>query len=115
MLLVWWSTTTWWVLAVFALVFGTCYGAYVALVPTIVMDLYGARAVSGIIGWLYTGAGVGTLAGPWLAGAAYDALGAYDLPILVAAALSFLAALSVAPLMTSKLVSPKSQVAHSGH
>jgi len=109
MLLVWWSTTAWWLLAGFALVFGMCYGGYVALVPTLVMDLYGARDVSGIIGWLYTGAGVGTLIGPWLAGAMYDALGAYDVPILAAAGVSFLAALSVAPLIQ------KAQVAHSGH
>jgi MFS family permease len=109
MLLVWWSTSQWWLLAVFALVFGTCYGAYVALLPTIVMDLYGARAVSGIIGCLYTGAGVGTLLGPWLAGAAYDALGSYNVPILAAAAVSFLAALSVAPLIPKKV-----RLAHRG-
>ena len=109
MLIVWWSTTAWWLLALFALVFGICYGAYVALVPTIVMDLYGARSVSGIIGTLYTGAGVGTLIGPWLAGAAFDALGSYDLPILAAAALSFLAAFCVAPLVRQKI-----QIAHSG-
>ena len=109
MLLLWWSTTAWWLLALFALVFGICYGAYVALVPTIVMDLYGARSVSGIIGTLYTGAGIGTLIGPWLAGAAFDALGSYDLPILAAAALSFLAAFCVAPLVRQKI-----EIAHSG-
>jgi MFS family permease len=102
MLVVWWSTTAWWLLAVFALVFGMCYGAYVALVPTIVMDLYGARSVSGIIGSLYTGAGIGTLLGPWLAGVAFDALGSYDLPILAAAALSFLAACCIVPLVRQK-------------
>jgi MFS family permease len=102
MLLVWWSTSAWWLLALFAVVFGACYGAYVALLPTIVMDLYGARAVSGIIGWLYTGAGLGTLVGPWLAGAAYDALGSYGVPILAAALLSFLAALCVVPLVRQK-------------
>ena len=103
MLVVWWSTTAWWLLAVFALVFGICYGAYVALVPTIVMDLYGARSVSGIIGTLYTGAGLGTLVGPWLAGAAFDAFGAYDVPILIAAALSFLAAFCVVPVGRQKV------------
>ena len=87
----------------FALVFGICYGAYVALVPTIVMDLYGARSVSGIIGTLYTGAGLGTLVGPWLAGAAFDAFGAYDVPILIAAALSFLAAFCVVPIGRQKV------------
>jgi MFS family permease len=109
MLIVWWSTTAWWLLALFALVFGMCYGASVALIPTIVMDLYGARSVSGIIGCLYTGAGIGTLLGPWLAGAAFDALGSYDLPILAAAALSFLAAFCLAPL-----VRQKNHIVHSG-
>ncbi|HTM61151.1 MAG TPA: MFS transporter [Burkholderiales bacterium] len=103
MLVVWWSTKTWWVLAVFALMFGICYGAYVALVPTIVMDLYGARSVSGIIGTLYTGAGLGTLIGPWLAGAAFDAYGSYTLPILIAAALSFIAAFFVIPIARQKV------------
>jgi MFS family permease len=92
MLVVWWAASTWWLLAVFAVVFGVCYGGYVALVPTIVMDLYGPRAVSGIIGCLYTGAGLGTLVGPWFAGLAYDALGAYDLPILAGSLCAFLAA-----------------------
>jgi MFS family permease len=92
MLLVWLAAQSFWLLALFAVVFGACYGAYVALLPTIVMDLYGARAVSGIIGFLYTGAGLGTLLGPWLAGAAYDALGAYDLPIAAGALFSFAAA-----------------------
>ena len=92
MMLVWWAASAWWLLALFAVVFGICYGAYVALLPTIVMDLYGPRAVSGITGFLYTGAGLGTLFGPWLAGAAYDALGAYDLPIIGGSLCAFLAA-----------------------
>jgi MFS family permease len=92
LLLVWWSATAYWTLVFFAVAFGMCYGGWVALFPTIVMDLYGARAVSGIIGCLYTSAGFGTLLGPWLAGAAYDAFGTYGIPILASAALSFLAA-----------------------
>ncbi len=117
MLLVWWATTSYWLLASFALVFGACYGAYVALLPTIVMDLYGPRAVSGIIGVLYTGAGVGTLLGPWLAGAAYDALGAYDVPILTGALLSLIAAACVVPLFSGKkhnFRNEKAQVFHRG-
>jgi MFS transporter, OFA family, oxalate/formate antiporter len=102
MLLVWLAGTSYWVLAAFAVVFGMCYGAAVALLPTIVMDLYGARAVSGIIGFLYTGAGIGTLLGPWLAGVAFDALGAYRIPIVAAAVFSFLAAASVVPLIANE-------------
>ena len=97
-------------LATFALLFGACYGGFVALMPTIVMDLYGARAVSGIIGCLYTAAGIGTLLGPWLAGAAFDLWGSYDLPILAAAALSFAAAAFILPLLRRD----KATIVHSG-
>lgn len=106
MLLLWWASAQYWVLVVFAIGFGICYGAYVALLPTIVMDLYGARAVSAIIGFLYTAAGVGTLLGPWLAGAAYDALGAYDVPIIAGAVLSFAAAACVLVLVRQCARSP---------
>lgn len=97
MFILWWAAGAYWVLALFAVVFGVCYGAYVALLPTIVMDLYGPRSVSGIIGCLYTGCGVGTLIGPWLAGVAYDALGSYELPMF-----SFAAAACVIPLVHAK-------------
>jgi MFS family permease len=106
---VWWGASDYALLAVFAVLFGVFYGGCVALLPTIVMDLYGARAVSGIIGCLYTGAGIGTLLGPWLAGAAYDAYGSYSVPILAGAACAFLAAASVLPLLRSE----KAKVLHS--
>ena len=99
MLILWWLTSTYWVLVVFALLFGAFYGGFVALAPTITMDLYGPRSVSGIIGLLYTGPGIGTLVGPPLAGAAFDAFGSYSLPILVAAALSFAGAGCILVLM----------------
>jgi MFS family permease len=110
MLLVWWAASAWWLLALFAIVFGICYGAYVALLPTIVMDLYGPRAVSGITGFLYTGAGLGTLVGPWLAGVAYDALGAYDLPIIGGSLCAFLAAAIVVIMIRNE----KAEVLHRG-
>ncbi len=107
MLLVWLGAQSYWLLALFAVVFGACYGGYVALLPTLVMDRYGARSVSGIIGFLYTGAGLGTLLGPWLAGAAYDVLGAYDVPIVAGAAFAFLAAGCILVLAQSeKTLSP---------
>jgi MFS transporter, OFA family, oxalate/formate antiporter len=110
MLLVWWVASAWWLLALFAVVFGICYGGYVALLPTIVMDLYGPRAVSGITGCLYTGAGLGTLVGPWLAGVAYDAYGAYDAPILGGSLFSFLAAAIVVFMVRNE----KAEARHRG-
>jgi MFS family permease len=110
MFVLWWTATAYWVLALFALAFGVCYGAYVALLPTIVMDLYGPRSVTGIIGCLYTGCGFGTLLGPWLAGAAYDAWGSYHAPIAAGAVFSFAAAACVVPLAHGK----RRQTLHSG-
>ncbi|MGH8688516.1 MAG: MFS transporter [Burkholderiales bacterium] len=92
MFLLWWVSTSFAPLAVFAFVFGTFYGGYVALAPTVCMDLFGPRALSSIIGCLYTAAGVGTLIGPTFAGATYDATGRYDISILACAALCFAAA-----------------------
>jgi MFS family permease len=89
MFLMWWFAESYWALAVFAVVFGSLYGAYVALAPTLCMDLFGGRNVAGIIGCLYTAAGFGTLIGPTVAGAAFDAYGSYDAPILGCALLSF--------------------------
>jgi MFS family permease len=89
MLLVWWASTSVLALGAMAVAFGVFYGGFVATLPAAVMDLFGGRAVAGIIGWLYTAAGVGTLAGPPLAGVAFDAFGSYDAPILGAALLSF--------------------------
>ena len=81
-------------LAVFALWMGLSYGGIVSLMPALCMDLYGARAVSSIIGALYTGAALGNVAGPWIAGRVFDARGSYSLVIAGCAALSLLATLA---------------------
>lgn len=86
MLLLWLAAEGRAALVVFALVFGACYGGFVALMPAIAADYYGGRQVSGIIGMLYTSAGIGNLLGPTLAGLAFDVSGSYALPIAVAAA-----------------------------
>ncbi len=81
-------------LALFALWMGTSYGGIVSLMPALCMDLFGARAVSSIIGTLYSGAAIGNLAGPWLAGRIFDASGSYVLVVwgcIACAALSTVA------------------------
>ncbi len=67
-------------MAVFALVMGVSYGGLVSLLPALCMDFFGARAVSSIIGTLYTGAAFGNLAGPVVAGRMFDHSGNY-LPV----------------------------------
>ncbi len=64
-------------LAVFALWFGLSYGGIVSLMPAICMDMFGARAVASIVGTLYSGAALGNLLGPVVAGAVFDQTGSY--------------------------------------
>ncbi len=92
-LVIWLVSTTFWPLAIFGFVFGSAYGGWVALQPAVVMDHFGGRNVSGVIGLLYTSAGIGTLLGPSAAGFAFDLSGSYMLPILVSIGGNVIAAL----------------------
>jgi MFS family permease len=91
-LVIWLSSTAFWPLAVFAFIFGTAYGGWVALLPAVVMDYFGGRNVSGLIGILYTSAGIGSLIGPAAAGFAFDFSHSYTLPILASIAGNVIAA-----------------------
>lgn len=88
-------------LGLFALLFGTFYGTMVALAPALVMDLFGARSIAGILGFVYTAAGIGNLVGPALAGYAFDLSGTYTLPI--AAGIAFNAAAVLAALALARM------------
>jgi len=91
MLVFWLASTSAWQLAVFAVIYGACYGGFVALVPAVIIDYLGTRNAGGIIGLLYTSVGPGTLIGPPLAGYAFDLWGSYTAPILAAAGFMALA------------------------
>ena len=96
--LLWWGAGGYLAMATFTLWFGLSYGGIVSLLPALCMDLFGARAVSSIIGTLYTGAAIGNLFGPVAAGAVFDARGSY-LPVLLGCvALSALATVASARL-----------------
>ena len=88
----WAFSTGVWSLGAFAFVYGVFYGGWVAVLPAVVMDYFGGRNVSGIIGVLFTSAAFGTLVGPAAAGFAFDAIHSYTLPILAAAGANIIAA-----------------------
>ena len=92
--LVWAGAQDPWMFAVFALWFGLSYGSIVSLLPAICMDLFGGRAVSAIIGTLYTGAALGNLLGPVLAGQVFDMTQSYSLVIWTTLGISALATYS---------------------
>jgi len=82
---VWLFSTSLWPLAAFALIYGVFYGGFVALAPAVVIDYFGGRHASSIIGILYTSVAFGTLIGPSAAGFAFDVSHSYTLPILASA------------------------------
>ncbi|HLZ02757.1 MAG TPA: MFS transporter [Bradyrhizobium sp.] len=92
------------VLIVFALAFGLFYGGWVAILPAVVADHFGARRVSGIIGVLYTSVAIGTLVGPSAAGFMFDASHNYFVPIAASAIANAVAAALI--VMTARSASP---------
>ncbi|WP_439817268.1 MFS transporter [Zavarzinia sp. CC-PAN008] len=98
MLLLWAFSSAALALAVFAVVFGACYGGYVAMIPALIMDFFGGRAVTGIMGLLYTSGGLGAFFGPLLAGHAFDVTGSYTIPILAGSACNLAAAVLILTL-----------------
>jgi len=88
--------------ALFALCFGLSYGGIVSLLPALCMDYFGARAVASIIGTLYSGAALGNLLGPVLAGLVFDRTGSYSPVIGACLALSALATAVSARLLTGQ-------------
>lgn len=103
-MLMWWLMTASALgLALFALGFGVGYGGFVALLPALIADYFGGKSVGGIIGLVYTGAAVGALAGPSLAGVIFDLLESYTLPILIGVAANIGAVVCVVALAEPEL------------
>jgi MFS family permease len=95
-MVLWAASTSFGQLAGFAAVYGVFYGGWVAVLPALVMDYFGGRNVSGIIGILCTSVAIGTLIGPSAAGYAFDLVDSYTVPILLSAGANILAACIVA-------------------
>jgi MFS family permease len=99
-LAVWAFSADVWTLADFAFGYGVFYGGWVAILPAVVMDYFGGRNVSGIIGILYTSVAFGTLVGPSAAGFAFDVSHSYTLPIVASVCANMIAAAIVAGMPT---------------
>ncbi len=92
--LVWAGAHDRWLFALFAIWFGLSYGSIVSLLPAICMDLFGGKAVSAIIGTLYTGAALGNLLGPVVAGKVFDMTQSYTMVIWITLGISAIATFS---------------------
>jgi MFS family permease len=97
--LIWLFSASFWPLALFALVFGVFYGGFVALAPAVLVDYFGGRNASSLVGIAYTSVAFGTLIGPSAAGFAFDISHSYTLPI-VASFVSYVVATGVLAMTT---------------
>jgi len=62
-------------LVMFALVFGTAYGGFIALSPAVAAARFGLKGLGGVLGTWYTAAAFGALLGPPIAGLIIDNAG----------------------------------------
>lgn len=108
-LLIWAVATSLWALASFAFIYGVFYGGWVAVLPAIVMDYFGGRNVSSILGTLYTSVALGTLIGPSAAGFAFDISGRYTIPILVSVCANLIAAGIAASILKAPALASKTE------
>mgnify|MGYP001813508542 FL=1 len=90
----WWRVAAdVWQLAIFAIIYGACYGGYVAILPAVTADYFSGPKISGIIGMIYTSVAVGNLIGPTAAGFIFDLAQSYTIPIFASMITSFFAAI----------------------
>ncbi len=100
--LLWFGAGGYTALLLFTVWFGLSYGGIVSLLPALCMDMFGSRAVAGIIGSLYSGAALGNLLGPVVAGAVFDHTGHYTLVIWACMGLSALSVWAALRLVASR-------------
>ncbi len=62
-------------LVIFVMIFGSSYGGFIALSPAVAADRFGLKGLGGVIGTWYTAAAFGALFGPFIAGSLLDAVG----------------------------------------
>jgi MFS family permease len=85
-------------LVVFAVVLGLGYGLRIALMPAVLIDLFGVKNLGAILGTFFTASGVSAVLGPLLAGFIVDATGGYQWGIVFALVAGMLGFAAVTPL-----------------
>jgi MFS family permease len=96
--LLWLAALSYAWLAAFALALGLGYGLRIALMPAVLIGLFGVRNLGAVLGAFFTASGVAAVLGPPLAGLAVDATGGHGWGIGFALAAGTLGFLAIAPL-----------------
>lgn len=89
-------------LVAFAVALGLGYGLRIALMPAVLIELFGVQNLGAILGVFFTASGVSAVLGPLLAGLIVDATGNYQWGISFALAAGILGFVAVVPLRISR-------------
>ena len=82
----------------------TLYGAFIAIYPTLVTNLFGKEHSAWAYGKVFTAWGFAGLSAPFLAGWLYEQSGSYNTPLLIAAILAAISAIVILRLPSKKSV-----------
>ena len=86
------------ILVTYAIVLGFGYGGVIALGPAVAAERFGMEGLGGVLGSLYTAAGISALVSPPIAGVFVDEIG-YSAAVLVALTTSVIGSATVIPLV----------------
>jgi len=92
--IIWLVTSAYGWLVVFAALLGLGYGIRIALVPAVLIELFGLGRLGSILGFFFTATGVASVLGPTLAGMIVDRTAGYTWAIIFALAVSVLGSLA---------------------
>ena len=87
------------VLVIFSIALGIAYGGFIALSPAVAADIFGPVGLGGVLGAIYTAAGVGGFIGPPVAGELVDRFG-YPPTLISAVAVALVGFAILLPLKT---------------
>lgn len=107
--LLWLAATDYGWLLTFAVVLGLGYGVRIALMPVILIELFGLQNLGAVLGVFFTATGVSALLGPPLAGFIVDYSGSYRWAVGFALAMGLLGFAAVLRLKAGH-VSPSRSV-----
>lgn len=99
----WLTATTYGWLLVFAAVLGLGYGVRIALMPVVLIELFGLNNLGAVLGVFFTATGVAALLGPPLAGVIVDWTGNPSWGIAFALAMGLLGLAAILPLNSDRV------------
>jgi MFS family permease len=99
----WLVATSYGWLVVFALVLGLGYGVRIALMPVVLIELFGLQNLGAVLGVFFTATGISALLGPPLAGFIVDWTGSYRWAAVFAVTMGLLGFVAVLRLKADRV------------